>query len=249
MSQLHKQTLGLLCETVKNHGLIQKKQKDKKAKFSFPLVIDDNAKPAFTDLCLKIVQLVDGRIDTSDTRVKLAAISSLEALSKEFPSDSSIFASCITTIVKHICSDDLAISSGCIRATGTLITVLGSKALPQLPLIMKNMIEKTHEISICPMIKLKHIHSDISDGISGNKLLILLSVLTTIEVAIDKLGGFLNPYLKDILDLIVLHPEYALDLDLKTKMKADSVRKLLVVTIPVCFCSRYMIITSYEVFL
>lgn len=249
MSQLHKQTLGLLCETVKNHGLIQKKQKDKKTKFSFPLVIDDNAKPAFTDLCLKIVQLVDGRIDTSDTRVKLAAISSLEALSKEFPSDSSIFASCITTIVKHICSDDLAISSGCIRATGTLITVLGSKALPQLPLIMKNMIEKTHEISICPMIKLKHIHSDISDGISGNKLLILLSVLTTIEVAIDKLGGFLNPYLKDILDLIVLHPEYALDLDLKTKMKADSVRKLLVVTIPVCFCSRYMIITSYEVFL
>ncbi|CAD5195383.1 unnamed protein product [Musa acuminata subsp. malaccensis] len=228
-----KQTLGLLCETVKNHGLIQKKQKDKKAKFSFPLVIDDNAKPAFTDLCLKIVQLVDGKIDTSDTRVKLVAISSLEALSKEFPSDSSIFASCITTIVKHICSDDLAISSGCIRATGTLITVLGSKALPQLPLIMKNMIEKTHEISICPMIKLKHIHSDISDGISGNKLLILLSVLTTIEVAIDKLGGFLNPYLKDILDLIVLHPEYALDLDLKTKMKADSVRKLLVVTIPV----------------
>ncbi|URD79238.1 U3 small nucleolar RNA-associated protein 10 [Musa troglodytarum] len=228
-----KQTLGLLCETVKNHGLIQKKQKDKKAKLSFPLVIDDNAKPAFTDLCLKIVQLVDGRTDTSDTRVKLAAISSLEALSKEFPSDSSIFATCITTIVKHICSDDLAISSGCIRATGTLITVLGSKALPQLPLIMKNMIEKTHEISICPMIKLKHIHSDISDGISGNKLSILLSVLTTLEVVIDKLGGFLNPYLKDILDLIVLHPEYALDLDLKTKMKADSVRKLLVVTIPV----------------
>ncbi|URD79236.1 U3 small nucleolar RNA-associated protein 10 [Musa troglodytarum] len=105
------QTLGLLCETVKNHGLIQKKQKDKKAKLSFPLVIDDNAKPAFTDLCLKIVQLVDGRTDTSDTRVKLAAISSLEAL--------------------------------------------------------------------------------------------------------------------------ILHPEYALDLDLKTKMKADSVRKLLVVTIPV----------------
>ncbi|KAJ8511645.1 hypothetical protein OPV22_002079 [Ensete ventricosum] len=136
-----KQTLGLLCETVKNHGLIQKKQKDKKPKLSFPLVIDDNARPAFNDLCLKIVQLVDGRIGTSDIRVKLAAISSLEALSKEFPSDSSIFATCITTIVK----------------------------------------QQVIDTTLCAY----HLR------------------------------------------------EYALDLDLKTKMKADGVRKLLVVTIPV----------------
>ncbi|WOL10215.1 hypothetical protein Cni_G18969 [Canna indica] len=228
-----KQTLGLLCETVKINNLSQKRRKEKKTTLSFPFVIDDTVKPSLNELCLRIVSLIDGEVDASSTRVKLAAISSVEALSKKFPSDNSIFEECLKTIVKYICSDDLPISSGCIRATGALVSVLGSKALHQLHSIMDNMIEQSHEISNCPVFKFKHRRGEIVDGISDDKLSVLFSVLTTLEVVIDKLGGFLNPYLSKILDLLLLHPEYAQDVDMKIKMKADAVRKALMVKIPV----------------
>ncbi|KAJ0099026.1 hypothetical protein Patl1_20602 [Pistacia atlantica] len=43
-------------------------------------------------------------------------------------------------------------------------------------------------------------------------------------VVIDKLGGFLNPYLGDITEILVLRPEYLLGSDPKLKVKADAVQ-------------------------
>ena len=226
----------LLCETVKDQGLVQKKCNNKrrmKQKFS-AIHLDENATSSFNELCLKIVQLIACTID-SETPVKLAAISSLEVLSKELASENLIFSTCLACVVKYIGSADLAISSACIRSTGALINVLGSKALSHLPHIMKHMLERAHEISYCPGGSSKYSNVKTSDGVLNHNLPIMLSIIVTLEAIIVNLGGFLNPYLDDILDLIILHPEYVLESDAKIKLRAATVRKLLTEKIPVCF--------------
>lgn len=49
----------------------------------------------------------------------------------------------------------------------------------------------------------------------------------------DKLGGFLNPYLSNIMELLVLHSKYVSEMDVKVESKALGVRKLLAEKIPV----------------
>ena len=102
---------------------------------------------------------------------------------------------------------------------------------------MKHMIARAHEISNCPIGNFKHNLVDVSQEVTSHKVSLLLSILVTLEAVVEKLGGFLNPYLADILDLLVLHPEYASELDMKMKLKAAMVRKLLSEKIPVSFCS------------
>lgn len=174
-------------------------------------------------------------MDESETPVKLAAISALEVLSKEVPSDNLKFSTCLACVVNYIGSPDLAISSACLRSIGSLVNVLGSKALSHLPEIMKLMLEKAHEITCCPIRNSKYSDLRSADGVSNQKVPLLLSIAITLEAVIENLGGFLNPYLEDILDLILLHPEYAQDSDAKLNSKAATVRKLLTEKIPVCF--------------
>nr|CAD1844938.1 unnamed protein product [Ananas comosus var. bracteatus] len=230
-----KKALGLLCETVKDKSMAEKRQKDtKKAQYNaFPLHVDETATPSFNELCLNIVQLIDDTSDSSEVPTKIAAISSLEILAKEYPSDNFAYGTCLTSITKHIGSDDVVISSGIIRAVGSLIRVLGTKALSQLPVVMKHILQRAHEFSKCPSQKFILSASSGFDGLSSQSISLLLSVLMTLEAVVEKLGGFLNPYLEDILDLIVLHREYALELDVKIQARAANIRRLLTEKIPV----------------
>ncbi|KAJ0970550.1 hypothetical protein J5N97_018509 [Dioscorea zingiberensis] len=125
----------------------------------------------------------------------------------------------------------MAISSGSLRATGALICVLGSKALSLLPHVMKNMLQRAHEVSTCPLGR-SGVDCKMS-GLPNFKVSILNSILVTLKAIIESLGRFLNPYLEDVLDIMVLHPEYALDSDTKIKSNASTVRKLLTEKIPV----------------
>ncbi|XP_073105944.1 uncharacterized protein At3g06530-like [Elaeis guineensis] len=243
-----RKTLGPPSETVKGHSLVQKNPKEMKKmkqKFiAFPLHIDESSAPSFNELCLKIVELIDNTMDGPDSPVKLDTVSSIEIMAKEFPSDHLIYATCLNVIVKHIGSDNLTLSSRCIRTTGALISVLGSKALSQLPLVLKHMIARAHEISNCPIQNSKYNQADVSQEVTSHKVSLLLSILVTSEAVVEKLGGSLNPYLADILDLLVLHPEYASELDMKMKLKAATVRKLLSEKIP----ARLMLTPLLQIF-
>lgn len=232
----YQQALALLSETIKDQGLVQKKQNDKrklKQKLTAHLHVDETVNASLKELCSKIVQLIACTESDSDTPVILAAISSLEVISRELPSDDLTFSSSLACVVEYIASADLAISSACLRSTGTIINVLGSKALTHLPNVMKHLLEKAHEISICQVGKYGHLK--ISKQNLDDKVPLILAIIMALEAVIENLGGFLNPYLEDILDLIVLHPEYAVELDAKMKQKAATVRKLLTEKIPVCF--------------
>ncbi|KAJ0041965.1 hypothetical protein Pint_17974 [Pistacia integerrima] len=103
---------------------------------------------------------------------------------------------------------------------------LGRKALVELPRIMENVIKKSHEISTTIDLK-----NDADVNVALREFL-TASIFITLEVVIDKLGGFLNPYLGDITEILVLRPEYLLGSDPKLKVKADAVRRLLTEKIP-----------------
>ncbi|KAJ4955279.1 hypothetical protein NE237_012062 [Protea cynaroides] len=231
---VRKKALGLLCETVKSH-VIKTNSKgrsnlDQKLSTSW-LQLDGNSREAFDKLCVQIVQLIDDSTDGSDTPLKLAAVSSLEVLAIQFPSNKSIFSTSLASVSKHIGSSNLAFSASCLRTTGSLINVLGPRALTELPHIMRHLLNRTHEVSPCLATKFKD--GPDNAGFSSFKESLLMSILLALEALIDKLGGFLNPYLGDIIDVMVLHLEYTAGSDLKMKLKADMVRKLVTEKIPV----------------
>ncbi|KAF0894489.1 hypothetical protein E2562_039200 [Oryza meyeriana var. granulata] len=235
-SVVKRKALRILCETAKGNSLIQKKQKKaRKLNHSSPATapqVDKSSAPCFSKLCFKILELVDREVD-SDGSVKIAAISSLETLAKEYPFDNPAYSKCLAKITNHISSGDAVTSSRSIHTVGSLINVLGSKALPQLPLIMKNMLQISHQVSFCPSGKYAHSSTKTDAKLSNQAIPILLSVLTTVEVIVKKLGEFVNPYLEQILDLMVLHPECASRIDEKLDAKAADVRKLLTEKVPV----------------
>ncbi|XP_038993491.1 uncharacterized protein At3g06530-like isoform X2 [Hibiscus syriacus] len=224
---VRKKALEILCETAKEHVSVKSKRKEKREldpnSKSNELHLDDISLKSFQKMCAEIVLIVDGSIDESNDSLKLAALSTLDILAQRFSSNHSVFGMCLASVTKGISSENMAVSSSCLKTTGTLVNVLGLKALAELPCMMENVIKKSREISEGSNLK-----SGIAECTS-----ILLSILVTLEAVVEKLGGFLNPYLGDLIELMVLHPAYVSASDLKLKTRADLVRKLLTDKIPV----------------
>lgn len=229
-----KKALGLLCETVKETSTISKHHERKGSRKSLRnswFHFDMTTQKSFDDMCLEILNLVDDSgDDPAGIQLKLAAISTLQMLAKSFPSDDSISSKCLYSVSRNICSKNLAVSSACLHATGALIDVLGPRALSELPGIMKGMFIISRNISPCVKEETIKLDGDTSSASIKLKDSILTSVLVSLEAVVDKLGGFLNPYLSDILELVVLHPSV---LEVKLKAKVDVVRKLITDKIPV----------------
>ncbi|CAI9771819.1 unnamed protein product [Fraxinus pennsylvanica] len=231
---VRKKALGVLCETVKDSSTINAKIEKKglvSSLRSLWLNLDETSLESFNNLCLEILKLVDSPDDDSSTSLKLAAVSALEVLANKFPSHDSVFSMCLGSVSRRICSDNSSVSSHCLRATGALINVLGPKALPELPGIMGCVVRKSHDVPSVAA-ETKRI-TDRTTGSSNLKDSFSMSILLTLEAVVNKLGGFLNPYLGDILGLIVLHPLYVSTTEPKLKLKADVVRKLITDKIPV----------------
>ncbi|XP_059627802.1 uncharacterized protein At3g06530 [Cornus florida] len=233
---VRRKALGLLCETLKDSGKVKLKREGRglnliPSRSWFHL--DDSALESLDKMCLEIVKLIDDPSDYANTSLKLAAISTLEGLANKFPSNHSIFSVCLASVTKNIRADNLSVSSSCLRTTGALINVLGPRALLELPSIMENVLWRSHDASTCQASKTKLSDDNTTVTLSDSLESLFMSILVTLEAVVDKLGGFLNPYLGDILKLLVLHPVYALGSDLKLRMKADIIRKLVTEKIPV----------------
>ncbi|KAI3919122.1 hypothetical protein MKW98_016675 [Papaver atlanticum] len=226
-----KKALGLLCETIRERDMVKPKRKGKSnlkhESASSWVHLDECSLKSFEGMCSKILHLVDSSTDESSVPVMLSALSAFEVLANKFPSQDSIFNSCLESVTKQIASENLAVSSSCLRTTGALVNVLGPRALSELPHIMDYLLKRARNItSSAKVLKNSHEKAGLQDSL-------LTSVLVTLEAVVDKLGGFLNPYLEDIIELMVLHPEYASGSDIKLKAKADTVRRLVCEKVPV----------------
>ena len=113
-------------------------------------------------------------------------------------------------------------SSVLIHTVGSLINVIGSEALPQLPLIMKNIMLISRQISCCPSGNYAYGSTRTAPGLPNQDIAVLLSALTTIGVAVLNMGEFVNPYLKEIVDLVVLHPECSVQMHAKLDAKSST---------------------------
>ncbi|XP_020222624.1 uncharacterized protein At3g06530 isoform X2 [Cajanus cajan] len=223
-----KKALGLLCEAAKNNKNVSIKLKNNKGSrstTSFLLLnMNETSPESLNKLCLEIIRILD---DSSNTSLKVAAVSALEVLAERFPSNNSIFSLCLGSVTRYIASHNLAVASSCLRTTAALINVLGPKALAELPKIMDNVIKSSRQVL-----------SSLNEKPQTNDVLSTSNeshfyVLVTLEAVVDKLGGFLNPYLTNIMGLLVLHPEYVSGMDAKVESRAHGVRKLLAEKIPV----------------
>ncbi|XP_023757327.1 uncharacterized protein At3g06530 [Lactuca sativa] len=216
---VRKKALGLVCDMGKELTMLTQKHNKKVMNPSVRsswLRFDEVASRHFEKMLHEILKIVDDSVNTSKhASLRLSSISTLESLVTVFPSSDSVFNTCLATVIKHIHSEDLAISSGCFRTVGALINVLGPRALPELPSIMNHVFQRCDDMS------------------SNSNESLFMSILVTIEAVIDKLGGFLNPYLPQILELVILRPQYATNSSSKLKSKADNVRKLIAEKIPV----------------
>lgn len=231
---VRKKALGLLCDMAKECSTLTQKHHRKVLNPSVRsswLRFDELTLQRFEKMCHEILKIVDDSANSLKYgSLRLAAVSTLEVLVTVFPSSDFIFNVCLATVIKHIHSDDLALSSGCFRTVGALINVLGPRALSELPSIMDHVFQRCHSVSSC-----KNSENRDSDdiGSANSKESLFMSILVTIEAVIDKLGGFLNPYLGQILELVILRPQYANNSSSKLKFKADAVRKLITAKIPV----------------
>nr|XP_023877249.1 uncharacterized protein At3g06530 [Quercus suber] len=232
-----KKVLGLLCETVRDHDTVKLKHKGRRRlnpnSSSTWLHMDESSVETFEKMSSEIILIVDESTDDSNASLKLAAVSALEVLANRFPSNYSIYSMSLASVTKGITKHNLAVSSSCLRTAGALINVLGTRSLAELPRIMENLIKISGKVSSCSDLKTKCDDDNTPVAVSTSKDSLILSILITLEAVVDKLGSFLNPYLGDIMKILVLHPEYLSEADLKLKLKADAVRKLLTEKIPV----------------
>ncbi|XP_057534172.1 uncharacterized protein At3g06530 [Amaranthus tricolor] len=224
-----KKALQVLCKSLKDLDVIRsKKEKGQNMRLRGSWDRLDGADlDSFAALNLEILKLVDNSKSDLNVSLRLAAISALEVLANKFPSDHTVFSKCLSSVVKNVTSADLAVASGCLRTAGALISVLGPRALPELPEIMKYVLQKTRDVS------LSSVYADDNDNQTASYDSLLLSVLVTLEALVENLGAFLNPYLGDILEIVVLHHDYVSESNQKLKLKADNVRRLFSEKVPV----------------
>ncbi|KAF7845346.1 uncharacterized protein G2W53_002251 [Senna tora] len=221
--------LGLLCDTARNKKIVSSNRKERKSSSSNPslpwLHMNESAQESLDMMCLEIIRAIDGgEYKHSDLSLKMAAVSALEVLANSFPYNS-IFSVCLKSVTKCINSPDVDLTSSCIQTTSALISVLGPKSLAELPHIMENVMKSLSDLDFKANTKI---------GVSlASKESYLMSVLIMLDVVVDKLGGFLNPYLTNIIDLLVLHHEYVSGMNSKMESRASGLRKLLAERIPV----------------
>ncbi|XP_027939226.1 uncharacterized protein At3g06530 [Vigna unguiculata] len=223
-----KKALGLLCEAARSHKNVSLKLKDNKGSrstsTSLLLHMNETSPESLNKLCVEIIRVLD---DSSDTSLKVAAISALEVVAEIFPSNNSIFSLCLQSVARYIASHNLAVTSSCLRATAALINVLGPKALAELPKIMDNVMKSFRRV--LSNLDMKPKNSDVLSASMESYFYLLI----TLEAVVDKLGGFLNPYLENIMEILVLYPELLSGMHAKVESRAHGVRKLFAERIPV----------------
>ncbi|GAB2286469.1 hypothetical protein Dimus_020868 [Dionaea muscipula] len=225
--RMRKKVLQLLCETVKSSVNKHKNDGESNTNPSDSWQhLEGDALDSFSALCLEILPLVDASCD--DTSVQLISASALEVMANRFSSNLTVFTTCLQTATRSILSDDLAVASACLRTTGALINVLGSRALPEVPQIMENIFKMCKLVSSVLEANTEQ-NCDASTSLHGS---VMMCVLVALEALIEKLGAFLSPYLRDIVELMVLRPDYTCESSQRLKPKADAIRRLLCQKIP-----------------
>lgn len=224
--------LQLLCENLKDKAGLVQQPRTKRKMVTLPNAqwhsLGEESDEAFKEMVAEIVELLKRSPEDSSLTAKIAAVATLDVLAKKFVGNfPSTFSACLSPVVANLTANDAALSSGCLHCIASLVFELGPQALAQLPHIIKYILEKTWQA--CSSSYKEATVSKMTDieGSTAARGAFLISVLCVLEAVVQKLGGFLNPYLEEIVGLLVLHSQFIADSGSTVCTKAASIRILL----------------------
>lgn len=224
--------LRLLCENLKDKvGLVQQPRMKRKM-VTLPNAqwhsLGEESDEAFKEMIMEIVELLKRSPEDSSVRAKIAAVATLDVLAKKFVGNfPSTFSDCLSPVVANLTANDVALSSGCLNCIASFVTELGPQALAHLPHIIKYILKKTWQVCLSSFKEATVSKMADFEGNTASGGAFLISVLSVLEAIVQKLGGFLNPYLEEIVGLLVLHSQFTTDSGSTVCTKAASIRILM----------------------
>lgn len=169
-------------------------------------------------------------VEDASVGVKLAAIEALEKCATRLASTdrAGSLVNILPAAISVLKGKKKALCVAGVRGVGTLVSILGPRALPSLPGIVTELLIMGRDAML---------NSSFNEGIkepSANAGTdIISSVLKTLGVILENLGAFLNPYLSDIISFLVLQPSVIKAPDANVTSNADAARQLIAKKIPV----------------
>eukprot|EP01018_Ginkgo_biloba_P013781 Gb_31975 [translate_table: standard] len=229
---VQQKALRLLCENLKdNTGLAQQPRKKRKMVISLSTTghtIDEESDESCKEMILEIVRLLNGTQEDSSLTKKLAAVATLDILAHKFAGKfPTAFTTCLRSVVAYLKEDNTALSAGCMRCIASLVSLLGPQSLVELPHIIQYLLHKAQMVFSSPYKEGSMAKNIDLEGNLGGRVALPMSILIALEAIVNKLGGFLNPYLEEILGLLVLHSEFSCASDFPVGAKAAAIRALI----------------------
>lgn len=168
--------------------------------------------------------------DDGSTGVKIAAIEALEKCATRLAGHSrtASLVDILTAVVSVLDAKKKALCVTGVRCVGTLVSILGPRALSSLPGTMTQLLIMGRDAVLNPSYLGGTKESLVTAGID-----IIASILKTLGVIVENLGAFLNPYLADLISFLVLQPSVIKALDAKATSNAVALRVLISEKIPV----------------
>jgi len=195
---------------------------------------DKNILTKELELQERIVSLISdillAPIEDASAGVKLAAIDGLEKCASRLASTSraGYLVNILPAAVSVLTAKKKALCVAGVRCMGTLVSILGPRALPSLPAIVTQLLIMGRDAMPMSSFTEGSIELSVNAGTD-----IISSVLKTVGVILENLGAFLNPYLSDIISFLVLQPSVIKAPDVNVTSNAVAVRELISDKIPV----------------
>ena len=181
-------------------------------------------------MVLQISVILLAPTEDASTGVKVAAIEALEKCATRLAGTNraASLVDILTAVVSVLDVKKKALCVTGVRCVGTLVSILGPRALPSLPGIMTQLLIMGRDAMLNPSL---------SEGPKECNVIartdIIASVLKTFWMIVENLGAFLNPYLADLLSFLVLQQSVIKTPDAKVISNAVALRELIAEKIPV----------------
>jgi hypothetical protein len=168
--------------------------------------------------------------EDASSGVKIAAIEALEKCATRLAGTSraASLVDILAAVVSVLDAKKKALCVTGVRCVGTLVSILGPRALPSLPGIMTQLLIMGRDAMVNPSYP-----GGTKESIATAGTDIIASVLKTLGVIVENLGAFLNPYLADLISFLVLQPTVIKAPDAKVTSNAVALRDLISAKIPV----------------
>lgn len=168
--------------------------------------------------------------EDSSANVKLAALEALERCATRLANTdrAGTLINIVPAVLSILSVKKKALSVAGVRCVGTLVSILGPRALPSLPDISTQLFIMGRDASLsCSDTE------GVKESNANSGTEIIVSILKTLIAIVEHLGAFINPYLNDLISYLVLQRSVIKSPDVNVSKNAATLRELISEKIPV----------------